>query len=157
MKKFKFNLQRVLDYRKTIEDALLAELAAIQAEHDRELANLEDMKRDKDQFRERMKIELSRGDADEIKEAYNYLQQLTLQVLVQQNLVAKLNEKKEKKTLEVIDAAKERKVLERLKEYKVAEYRKEAESQEQKFLDDIACIRLGRVKRTEDLATGGQI
>jgi len=157
MKKFKFNLQRVLDYRKTIEDALLAELAAIQAEHDRELANLEDMKRDKDQFRERMKIELSRGDADEIKEAYNYLQQLTLQVLVQQNLVAKLNEKKEKKTLEVIDAAKERKVLERLKEYKVAEYRKEAESQEQKFLDDIACIRFGRVKRTEDLATGGQI
>lgn len=157
MKKFKFNLQRVLDYRQTIEDSLLAELAAIQAEHDRELVNLEDMKRGKDLFRERMKIELSRGNADDIKEAYSYLQQLIIQVLAQQHVVAELNEKKDQKTLEVVDAAKERKVLERLKEYKVAEYRKEAESQEQKFLDDIACIRFGRVKRTEDLAAGGQI
>ncbi|MEN6521595.1 MAG: flagellar export protein FliJ [Armatimonadota bacterium] len=156
MKKFKFNLQRVLDYRQTIEDTLLAELAAIQAEHERELVKLEGMKHELSRFREKMKVELSQGSADEIKEAYNYLQQLTRQVLNQQLVVSKVKEKKDQKTLEVVDAAKDRKALERLKEYKVAEHRKEADRQEQKFLDEIASIRFGRT-RTEDLATGGRI
>lgn len=156
MKKFKFNLQRVLDYRQTVEDTLLAELAAIQAEHARELVKLDDMKREQNQFRERMKVKLARGSAEEIKEAYGYLQQLTKQVLAQQLILARIRESKERKTLEVVDAAKERKVLERLKEYKTAEHRKESDRQEQKFLDDIAGIRFGRAKRAEDCAAGGQ-
>ncbi|MEN6370671.1 MAG: flagellar export protein FliJ [Armatimonadota bacterium] len=156
MKKFKFNLQRVLDYRQTIEDKLLAELAAVQAEHERELVKLEDMKHELSRFREKMKVELSQGSADEIKESYNYLQQLTKQVLAQQLVVSNVKEKKDQKTLEVVDAAKERKALERLKEYKVADYKKEADRQEQKFLDEIAGIRFGRT-RAEDFATGGRI
>jgi flagellar FliJ protein len=155
MKRFRFNLQRVLDHRQMIEDALLAELAAMQTEQERQMARLAEMRRDRDIFKVKMKEQLSGGSADDIKQAYVYLQQLTAQALAQEVVVRRMRDAINRKTDEVLEATKERKVLERLKEYKKTEHRREAERQEQKFLDDIACVRFGRAKNTRDCATGG--
>lgn len=155
MRKFRFNLQRVLDYRQTVEERLLAELAAIQAEHSRESARLAHMRHEREMFKQKMKQQLSGGSAEDIKQAYGYLQQLTRQALAQEVTVRRLIQQKDQKTAEVIEASKDRKVLERLKEYKVTAYHRESERQEQKFLDDLACIRFGRENGTSDCATGG--
>jgi flagellar FliJ protein len=135
-----------LDYRETVEEKLLAELAVIQAEYERELARLDEIKRNRDLFIESMKKQLSDGTADEIKQAHEYLQQLIEQILMQEINIRSVSERKDKKTAEVVEASKDRKVLERLKEHKKVEYKRETERQEQKFLDDIACIRFGREK-----------
>jgi flagellar FliJ protein len=155
MKKFKFNLQRVLDYRQTLEDRLLGELGAIQAELEREHTKLANLTCQRDSFRSSMTKQLTGGSADEIKEAYAYLTQLSRQVVLQEVCVYHVEARKDRKLAEVVEASKERKVLERLKEHKVSEHRKESERQEQKSLDEMACINFARARNSEDCVTGG--
>ena len=147
MRRFKFGLQRVLDYRQTLEDKLLGELGAVQAEHERESGRLTEMSDKRESFKDNMRDMLASGDPEEIRQANAYFNDLTLRMLVQRARVAEIGERKDKKMAEVVEAAKERKALERLCEYKVAEHRQEAEQQEQKFLDDLASIRYGRARR----------
>ncbi len=146
MRKFKFNLQRVLDYRESIEEKLLSELAAARAQHDREIQKLTEITHARDQFRRRMRRHLTGGDADEIKRAHFYLNDLVRQVQSQEQAVHRAEEVKNRKTAEVVEASKDRKVLERLRDYKLVEYTSEFHSQEQKFLDDLASIRSNRSK-----------
>ena len=155
MRRFQFNLQRVLDYRVTIEEALLAELAAIRAEHERELARLADMVLATEAFRRKTRDWLSTGGPEEIKRAYNYLQHLMRMVSAQEANIRRIEERRNRKTAEVIEASKSRKALERLREYRLAEHRQESERQEQNFLDDIAGVRHRRSSRFRDYAAGG--
>lgn len=147
MRKFRFNLQRLLDYRETVEEALLAELAAVRAEHEREQAKLAEMVSARERARQKMRKRLSSGSSEDIKQTHTYLQQLTKQVTAQEELLCRIAERRERKTEEVIEAAKDRKVLERLREYKVQEHRLEAARLEQKFLDDLGAVRHERVAR----------
>lgn len=155
MRKFQFNLQRVLDFRETIEDKLLGELAASRAQHDREFEKLSQIMRARDQFRRKMRKQLAGSDPDAIRRAYFYLNDLVRQVQSQELAVMSAAEQRNMKTAEVLDASKDRKVMERLKDYKLVEYKSEMQSQEQKFLDDLASIRSNRLKVPRDATNGG--
>lgn len=144
MKRFKFGLQRLLDYRQTLEDKLLGELGAIQAEHERETVRLARMSSAREDFKVRMREMLVRTGPDELRQANAYLHDLTEQMLVQEARLVGIVRRKDAKTAEVVEAAKDRKAMERLREYKVLEHRRDAETQEQKFLDELASIRHGR-------------
>lgn len=144
MRKFVFGLQKLLDYRQTKEDILLAELAAAEAEYARESEALATAMADRDRGCARMKECLDTGSPQDIKECHDYLDSLTEQVSHHEWLLQKAAEKKAMKVLEVVDAAKDRKVLERLRQRKVVEHRKENDRQEQKFLDDLGSIRHAR-------------
>ena len=144
MKKFSFKLEKLLDFKRTVEEQKLTELAVIRAEHGRELSKLLEFMVARDGFQKEMKKRLSDCDAEKIKEAQKYLEGLHHTIQTQENSVACIVKQKDEKTGEVLDAAKERKSLERLREHKQVAYKREVEHQEQKFLDDIACIRGGR-------------
>ena len=144
MKKFKFSLQRVLGYRKSIEEALLVELTMIQEEHERELALLAELTAAREMSKEQMKERLRSGEPEEIVQAHSYLQELTGLVFCQTRAVQIVAERRAKKNAEVVEAAKNRKVLERLKEYKAAEHRKEFEREDQNFLDGLATCKHAR-------------
>ncbi len=146
MRKFEFNLQRVLDYRESIEEKLLGELAAVRAEHDREVGKLTAMMRARDSFRKKMKRQLSAGSPDEIRTAYFYLNDLVRQIQSQEVNVMRAAEQKNRKTAEVVEASKDRKVMERLRDYKIVEHRVETQAQDQKFLDDLSSIRTNRAR-----------
>jgi len=154
MRKFKFNLQRLLDYRASIEEKLLAELAAVRAQYVREVEALAAAKALSISYRENMRSQLSCGDVEDIKSAHRYMIELARQVKAQELKVRQFEGLKDKKTAEVVAAAKDRKVLESLRENKVLEHRKEADLQEQKFLDDVASIRHNRTAVTS-IASGG--
>ncbi|MDH7481904.1 MAG: flagellar export protein FliJ [Armatimonadota bacterium] len=138
MKSFRFNLQKVLNYRENVEEILLAELAAIRAAYDRELGRLSEITAARDMFHDAMKRELAYGDPEYIRRAYHYLQDLSKQVDAQQITVHRLAIEKEAKTAEVIKASQDRKILEKLREYKAAEHKQESLREEQKFLDEVA-------------------
>jgi flagellar protein FliJ len=144
MRRFDFNLQRLLDYRRTVEDALLAELAGIRAEHVRERGRHLEMIQERDTFSRRIKKSLSDGDPEYIRRAYSYQQELSRQISTQEDRVRRLAEKKDQKTSEVIEASKERKSLDRLREHKEDEHRREAQRLDQEFLDDIGSIKSRR-------------
>jgi flagellar protein FliJ len=144
MRKFNFSLQRLLDYKQTVEDALLVELAAIRAENAREKAVLTEMMRTKDTFGRRIRKTLAVGDAEQIQRAYAYLLDLGRQIARQDAKVRQLAVKTDEKMSEVIAASKERKALDRLREHKEDEHRQEAQRLDQIFLDDIASTRSGR-------------
>ncbi len=138
MRSFRFSLQRVLNYRGTVEEALLTELAAIRSAYDHELGRLAEFTSARDMFHDMMKRELASGDPDHIRRAYHYLRELSERVNAQELEVQQLAKRKDSKTVEVVRASKDRKVLERLREYRAAEHKRESLREEQKFLDDVA-------------------
>jgi flagellar FliJ protein len=141
MKKFKFGLQKVLDYRQTLEDIRLAELAGIQAEYEAESQRLLRMSEAREEFKSRMREMLASGDPEYIRQANAYLHDLTERVLLQKSALDEIAARKDAKTAEVVDASKDRKALERLREYKVVEHRQDTLRHEQKFLDEVASVR----------------
>jgi flagellar FliJ protein len=145
MKKFQFKLQRLLDFKETREDLLLTELGIAQNNVAREAVKLSDITYERSICRERLKNELSTGNPDNILDNYRYLNHIVSEESLQRDRVKKAEEQKGLKTLELIDASKERKVLENLKERKNDEYKQEVESNEQKFLDDIASFKRGGI------------
>jgi flagellar protein FliJ len=144
MRRFNFSLQRLLDYKHTVEDVLLVELAAIRAEHAREKAVLAEMTRAKDTFGRRIRKTLAAGDAEQIQRAYAYLLDLGRQITSQDAKVRQIAVRQDEKTSEVIAASKERKALDRLREQKQDEHQREDQRLAQVFLDDIASTRSRR-------------
>lgn len=157
MKKFRFNLEKLLEYKRTVEEQRLTELAAIRAEHNREVSRLSDLVVSRDGFHLEMKRRLSECDTEKIREAQRYLEGLHHAIQTQENAVACIARRKDAKTGEVLDAAKERKALERLREQKHATHRREVQHQEQKFLDDVACIRGSRSQQDASYPGGGAL
>ncbi|MDO8585664.1 MAG: flagellar export protein FliJ [Armatimonadota bacterium] len=141
MRKFQFNLQRLLDYRHMIEDTLLAELASIRAEYGRERTRLLDMIRDRDAFSRRMKEGPQSEDAEQMRRACDYLEDLSGQISVQETALRRITERKDKKTAEVVEASRNRKALDRLREVKQSEHGNQAARADQAFLDELASIR----------------
>lgn len=140
MKAFRFSLQRVFNYRETIEEARLAELAEIRNAYDREMGRLTEIVNTRQVFRDAMRSELACGDPEYIRRAYHFLEDLSEQVQTQENAVKKLAKRKETKTAEVVEASKDRKMLEKLRDYKAQEHNRQSLREEQGFLDDLAGI-----------------
>lgn len=136
MKRFSFKLQKVLNYRETIVDALLSELAAIRKSYECELARLLDITALRDSFHDQMKRDLSCSDPEHIRRAYHYLQELSDQISAQEVIVKRLAAQKDNKTREVIRASRDRKVLEKLKEYKADQHRRDILIEDQMALDE---------------------
>lgn len=154
MKKFQFDLQKLLEYRKTVEEKLLSELSAMRMEKERQIIRLQNLHGTVDMFQQRMKGNLANGTPDEIREDFSYLTDLNCLIESQVIVISRLSDKIQRKTADVVSASKEVKALERLKERKNREYKKELEEQEQKFLDELASIRFSRSTTNEELVTG---
>jgi len=156
MKKFVFSLQRVLDYRTMIEDTLLAQLAVIQAEYERETRRLSGMIYERESIRNMMRQLLLEGDPENIKQANEYLLELINRVINQEVVVQQVIVRKDQKVAEVLEATKDRKALEKLRDYKKAEYRQGVEKEEQKFLDEVGVLQRSR-KMRDGLTVGGWV
>ena len=156
MRKFKFNLQRVLDYRETVEESLVVELAAIRMDYEREMENLLRLTHARDTFAEKLRMGLVSPDPEEMKNAYRYQQELLKQVAAQEIVAQQLEEKRDKKLAQVVSASKERKTLDRLRANKAKSHRREELQQEQEFLDDVAGAQYKRNPQSAHYATGGQ-
>ena len=137
MKKFRFSLETVLDYKQQVLDSLQAEHGAILARVKRQEELIERLEADyralAGEFNQRkaegisildaMKYEqYLRSSERELEEAYSHL--------------AKLQKQEEEKRSEVVDAKKETSSIEKLKEKKLELYNKAVQKSEENMIDE---------------------
>ena len=142
MKKFRFPLDIVLEYRRQVQDSLQVELGAAAAEVRRQEQVLEDARRryagNNREYREKAALGLS------IAEMRGYETGLK----VQQGVIARelaqletLRRRMEAKRQELVSAKLDVSSVEKLREKKLQAYVKDVEKSEEQFIDDLVGAR----------------
>ena len=137
MKKFRFSLETVLEYKQQILDSLQAEHGAILArirQQEEHIEMLEAEYRHLSQEFNRRKTEgISILDALKYEQ---YLRAMERQIEEARQFLAELQKQEEAKRREVVEAKKDTSSLEKLREKKLDLYNKEAAKAEEQFLEE---------------------
>jgi len=137
MKKFRFSLETVLDYKQQALEALMAEHGAILAQvRDQEavVAGLEQEHLQVDEEFSRLKL-----DGLSVLDALNYeqyLRALEREIMEERRKLELLRRKEEAKRNQVVEARKETATIEKLKEHKLEDYRKAEQKDEEQRIEE---------------------
>ena len=138
MKKFRFSLETVLDYKQQALEALQVEHGAILAQ----IRDQEDLIDEMEAAYRHLNQEFSRRKRDGISvvDAMKYDQYLRAQERELKEAYQRLEElqqKAEEKRLEVVEAKKETSSIEKLREKKLDEYNKAVQKSEESMIDEL--------------------
>ena len=142
---YKFNLQSLLNHRKHIEENLEKELGRIKRSVNNEKRRLENIKKEKIKFGE--KIHKNQEDGKKVNEiivCFNYLDKLSKDIDEQQRCLKNVEKKYDIKRSELIEAMKKRKTLERLKEKEMKAFNYSEMKVEQNIMNEVAANRFIR-------------
>ncbi len=137
MKKFRFSLETVLDYKQQALDAIRAEHGAILARvraQEEVVDGLEGEHRQVDgEFSQRKLEGLTILDALNYEQ---YLRALEREIQAARQKLEHLRQQEEKKRAQVVEARKETATIEKLKEHKLEDYRKAAQKAEELQIEE---------------------
>ena len=137
MKKFRFSLETVLDYKNQALDALRAEHGAILAQvraQERVIADLEAEHREADgDFTQRKLEGINVLDALSFEQ---YLRSLERKLQEEYRKLDRLRRREEDKRAQVVEARKETATIEKLKEHKLEDYRKAEQKDEEQRIEE---------------------
>ena len=132
MKKFRFSLETVLDYKQQALDSLRAEHAAILAQvraQEEVIADLEEEHRQADMDFTQRKLEgINIVDAMSYE---TYLRSLEQKLREENRKLERLRHMEEQKRTQVVEARKETATIEKLREHKLDSYRKAEQKAEE--------------------------
>ena len=137
MKKFRFSLETVLDYKQQALDALRAEHGAILAQvraQEAVIEGLETEHREADEDFTRRKLE-----GINILDALNYeqyLRALEREIAGERRKLEVLRRREDQKRSQVLEARKETATIEKLKEHKLEDYHKAVQKAEEALIDE---------------------
>ena len=137
MKKFRFSLETVLDYKQQVLDALRTEhgaiLAQVRAQED-VVDGLEGEHQEVDSEFSQRKLEgITIVDALSYEQ---YLRALERQIQTERRKLEVLRHKEEQKRAQVVEARKETATLEKLREHKLDDYRKAEQKEEEQRIEE---------------------
>ena len=137
MKKFRFSLETVLDYKQQVLDALRVEhgaiLAQVRAQED-VVDGLETDHREVDSEFSQRKLEgITIVDALSYEQ---YLRALERQIQTERRKLEILRRKEEQKREQVVEARKETATLEKLREHKLDDYHKAEQKEEEQRIEE---------------------
>ena len=143
MKKFRFSLETVLEYKNQALDALRAEHGAILAQvraQEKVIEDLEEEYRQADSDFTRRKLEgINTLDAMSYEQ---YLRSLERKLQEEYRRLDRLQRREEEKRAQVVEARKETATIEKLKEHKLEDYRKaEQKAEEQRIEEFVSTTR----------------
>ena len=143
MKKFRFSLETVLDYKQQALDSLRAEHAAILAQvraQEEVIADLEEEHRQADMDFTQRKLEgINIVDAMSYE---TYLRSLEQKLREENRKLERLRRMEEQKRTQVVEARKETATIEKLREHKLDSYRKaEQKAEEQRIEEFVSTAR----------------
>lgn len=137
MKKFRFSLETVLDYKRQVLDALRAEHGAILARVKRQEELIERLEADyhalAGEFNQRKAEGISILDAMKYEQ---YLRSSERQLEEAYAHLAQLRKQEEEKRGEVVEARKETSSIEKLREKKLEGYNKAVQKAEEALIDE---------------------
>ena len=137
MKKFRFSLETVLDYKNQALDALRAEHGAILARvraQEQVIEDLETEHRQSDEDFTQRKLEgINVLDALSFEQ---YLRALERKLQVEYYKLEELRRREERKRDQVVEARKETATIEKLKEHKLEDYRKAEQKDEEQRIEE---------------------
>lgn len=137
-RRFTFRLQKVLDYRETVEQRIQGELAALGSDKLRATKEREHLQDRRDVTLNRL-VELQRGELDLFEDTLqrNFARDLEAQIVRKVIQIREIDKRIVAKREELVQAAKECKVMERLRENAWQEHVTEQLRAEQNTLDEI--------------------
>jgi len=147
-----FPLQKVLNYRQTIEDTRGIILKQAQSLLHREEQKLDDLENHKDSVLNNNQKNIQEEKlltTTTLLQTMDYIVQLNDKIEAQHNHVKKTSRKVEKNRNEYIQASKNRKVIEKLKEKFLTEYHKDFRKKELKQESEIANQIVSNQKKNE--------
>ncbi len=137
MKKFRFSLETVLDYKQQALDALRAEHGTILAQvraQEKVIEDLETEHREADGDFTRRKLEgINVLDALSYEQ---YLRALEARLREEYRKLDRLRRQEEQKRSQVVEARKETATIEKLKEHKLEDYRKAEQKDEEQRIEE---------------------
>ena len=137
MKKFRFSLETVLEYKNQALDALRAEHGAILAQvraQEQVIEDLEREHREADEDFTRRKLEgINIVDAMSYEQ---YLRSLERKLQEEYRRLERLRKREEEKRAQVVEARKETATIEKLKEHKLESYRKAEQKDEEQRIEE---------------------
>lgn len=137
MKKFRFSLETVLDYKNQALDALRAEHGAILAQvraQEKVIEDLEAKHRQADADFTQRKLEgINILDAMSYE---TYLRSLERKLQEEYRKLERLQKREEEKREQVVEARKETATIEKLKEHKLEDYRRAEQKDEEKRIEE---------------------
>ena len=137
MKKFRFSLETVLDYKQQALDSLRAEHAAILAQvraQEEVIEGLEEEHRQADEDFTRRKLEgINIVDAMSYE---TYLRALERKLREEHQKLERLRQTEEQKRSQVVEARKETATIEKLREHKLESYRKAEQKDEEQRIEE---------------------
>ena len=137
MKKFRFSLETVLEYKNQALDALRAEHGAILAQvraQEKVIEDLEEEYRQADSDFTRRKLEgINILDAMSYEQ---YLRSLERKLQEEYRKLDRLQRREEEKRAQVVEARKETATIEKLKEHKLEDYRKAEQKDEEQRIEE---------------------
>ena len=137
MKKFKFSLDTVLDYKQQVLDSLKGVHATILAQVRQQENVLEHVWQDyrscNEEYRDRKMTGLTIIEATFYQ---NGLRALEMDIQRETDRLADLQKQEEKKRAEVVEAKKDTSSLEKLREKKLDQYQKAVQKSEELFIEE---------------------
>ena len=137
MKKFRFSLETVLDYKNQALDALRAEHGAILAQVRAQEQLIEDLETEHrqadDDFPQRKLEGINVLDAMSFEQ---YLRSLERKLQEEYRKLDRLRRREEDKRAQVVEARKETATIEKLKEHKLEDYRKAEQKDEEQRIEE---------------------
>jgi flagellar FliJ protein len=146
MKKFRFRLQKVMEYKEEIEKQRKLDLSKAKQRLYDEEEKLKRLQYQDSAYRKQIqeKGKAERIDPREMDLYYQYLKALHVQMKHQNGCIIEAKEVMEEKRKILLEATKERKILEKLKEKKHVEYNSDTARRERFVLDDVTSTAFAR-------------
>ena len=135
--KFNFKLQKVLSYKKTVENQKKNQYGIIQQKLNREEDKLDNFNRHKNHLENEKQLSAVKTKVGNLVMYNAYINDIMASIKVQENIVAKTKDELEEAKEEMVEALRDKKTFERLKENQYREYLYQLEKQEEKQIDSL--------------------
>jgi flagellar FliJ protein len=138
-----FRLEALLQHRRFVEEGLQRQLADFQRHWAEAEGRLQDLRRQREETRQRRQVHLEAAQIPAILDCLRFLERQAELIRAQEQRVARLAAHLETKRAELLEAVKQRKMVDKLKaRYLEEEQRREAQG-EQKLIDELGSARHG--------------